>query len=316
MRVLVTGAAGFIGSHLCEALLAQGHVVVGADNFDPYYDRSVKEHNLRGARAVPGFRFVEADLRDAEAARRLMGEGFDAVAHLAGRGGVRRSILEPRAYAELNYLATLNLLEALRERGPRRLVFASTSSIYGSRNEVPFREDDATDRPVSPYAATKKACEALCHAYHHLHGLDVYALRFFTVYGPRQRPDMAIHTFVRKMEAGEPIERYGDGSAERDYTYVDDIVRGVVRALERVRGYEIINVGGASTTPLRRLVALLERLLGRRAEIIERPPQPGDVPRTAADVSKAARLLDFAPRVGLEEGLERFIAWYRKERTS
>ena len=311
MRILVTGAAGFIGSHLCDALLASGHEVVGVDNFDPYYDRAVKERNIKAAALSPSFCFVEGDLRDAGFTRGLVGRGFDAVAHLAGRGGVRRSIAEPRAYAELNYMATLNVLEALRELGPKRLVFASTSSVYGGRNSVPFREDDPASRPLSPYAATKLACEALCHSYHHLYGLDIWALRFFTVYGPRQRPDMAIHKFVTKIEAGEAIERFGDGSAQRDYTYVSDIVAGVERALERVSGYEIINIGGAQTTPLGRLISMIEELLGRKAVIVEKPMQPGDVPRTFADVSKARRLLDFAPSVQLEEGLREFIGWYR-----
>lgn len=311
MKILVTGAAGFIGSHLCDALLASGHEVAGVDNFDPYYDRAVKERNIKAAALSPSFRFVEGDLRDAGFTRDLVGSGFDAVAHLAGRGGVRRSIAEPRAYAELNYIATLNVLEALRELGPKRLVFASTSSVYGSRNSVPFREDDQASRPLSPYAATKLACEALCHAYHHLYGLDIWALRFFTVYGPRQRPDMAIHKFVTKIEAGEAIERFGDGSAQRDYTYVSDIVAGVERALERVSGYELINIGGAQTTPLWRLISMIEELLGRKAVIVEKPMQPGDVPLTSADVTKAARLLDFAPAVPLEEGLRAFIGWYR-----
>lgn len=313
MKILVTGAAGFIGSHLCDALLASGHEVAGVDNFDPYYDRAIKERNIKAAALSPSFRFVEGDLRDAGFTRDLVGCGFDAVAHLAGRGGVRRSIAEPRAYAELNYIATLNVLEALRELGPKRLVFASTSSVYGSRNSVPFREDDQASRPLSPYAATKLACEALCHAYHHLYGLDIWALRFFTVYGPRQRPDMAIHKFVTKIEAGEAIERFGDGSAQRDYTYVSDIVAGVERALERVSGYEIINIGGAQTTPLWRLISMIEALLGRKAVIVEKPMQPGDVPRTCADVSKAGRLLDFAPSVQLEEGLRTFVDWHKKE---
>ncbi len=314
MKVLVTGAAGFIGSHLCDALLASGHQVAGVDNFDPYYERKIKERNIQAASSSRSFSFMEGDLRDAAFTRSLVGQEFDAVAHLAGRGGVRRSIEEPRAYAELNYLATLNVLEALREVGPKKLVFASTSSVYGSRNVVPFREDDPSSRPLSPYAATKLACEALCHAYHHLYGLDIWALRFFTVYGPRQRPDMAIHKFVKSIETGEPIERFGDGSAQRDYTYVSDIVTGVERALERAEGYEIINIGGAQTTPLGQLISLIEELLGKRAAIIEKPMQPGDVPRTAANVTKAMRLLDFSPSVPLEGGLRAFIDWYRKER--
>jgi UDP-glucuronate 4-epimerase len=313
MKVLVTGAAGFIGSHLCEALLDESCSVTGIDNFDPYYARAIKEANLRGALASRSFSFEECDLRDPGAANSLLARDWDCVVHLAGRGGVRRSIQEPKAYVEINYVATLNLLEGMREGGSRRLVFASTSSVYGNSPRIPFREDDPADRPVSPYSASKRACEVLCHAYHHLHGFDVYALRFFTVYGPRQRPDMAIHQFVRAISQGRPIERYGDGSTHRDYTYVGDIVAGVVKAAERASGYEIINIGGSKTTSLGDLIGSIESALGKGASIVEKPVPPGDVLRTVADTSKAARLLDFIPRVGLEEGLARFIEWYREE---
>ncbi|MEW5764237.1 MAG: NAD-dependent epimerase/dehydratase family protein [Acidobacteriota bacterium] len=313
MNVLVTGAAGFIGSHLSEALLAAGHAVTGVDNFDPYYDRAVKERNLKGSLLQPGFRFVELDLKDAPAVRALMAQGWDRVVHLAGRGGVRRSILEPQAYLENNLVATGNILEAMRETGLDRLVFASTSSVYGNRSPIPFREDARADWPISPYSASKKACEVLAYAYHHLHALHVYVLRFFTVYGPRQRPDMAIHKFVRAVTRGEAIERFGDGSTERDYTYVDDIVAAVVRAVERVEGYEIINIGGAQTTSLSRLIELIEDGTGETARIVEKPLPPGDVVRTYADTSKAGRLLDFKAEVPVEEGLRRFIRWYREE---
>lgn len=313
MNVLVTGAAGFIGSHLCEALLKEGHSVTGVDNFDPYYGREAKERNLSPSLASPEFHFVEMDLRDKAATQALMGHPWDVVAHLAGRGGVRRSIEEPLAYLENNYLSTMTLLEAMRAHGIRRLVYASTSSVYGNRSDVPFREEDRTDLPVSPYSATKKACEVLCHAYHHLYGFEVYALRFFTVYGPRQRPDMAIHKFVSAITQKQPIERFGDGSMERDYTYVDDIVAGVVKALERVMGYEIINIGGSKTCALGTLITTLEDLLGEKAILVEKEAPPGDVWRTLADTSKAHRLLDFTPRTGLEEGLRRFIQWYREE---
>jgi UDP-glucuronate 4-epimerase len=313
MNVLVTGAAGFIGSHLCEALLREGHEVTGLDNFDPYYDRALKESNLTGLSTAPGFRFMELDLRDRAATEAAVAQGWDAVVHLAGRGGVRRSIEEPHAYVELNYLATVNLLEAMRVSGSRRLVFASTSSVYGNDSTPPFREDEPTSRPLAPYAATKKACEVMCHAYHQLFGLDIYVLRFFTVYGPRQRPDMAIHKFVKAITRRQPIERFGDGSMQRDYTYVSDIVAGVVRAVERARGYEVINIGGAHTTSLARLIELIEGLLGEKARIAERPVPPGDVLRTQADTSKAERLLDFSPTVSLEEGLKRFVTWYQGE---
>ncbi|MEW6758234.1 MAG: NAD-dependent epimerase/dehydratase family protein [Acidobacteriota bacterium] len=313
MNVLVTGAAGFIGSHLCEALLGSGHAVTGVDNFDPYYDRGIKERNLRGSLLRSDFHFVEMDLRDAPAVRALMAQGWDRVVHLAGRGGVRRSILEPQAYLENNLLATGNVLEAMRETGLDRLVFASTSSVYGNASAVPFREDNRADWPISPYSASKKACEVLAYTYHHLHGLHAFVLRFFTVYGPRQRPDMAIHKFVKAVARGEAIERYGDGSTERDYTYVDDIVAGVVRAVERVEGYEIINIGGAQTTSLAHLIALIEEVTGEKARVVEKPLPPGDVVRTFADASKAGRLLDFKAEVPIEEGLRRFIRWYREE---
>lgn len=313
MKVLVSGAAGFIGSHLCEALLREGCDVTGVDNFDPYYERSAKERNLAAAMKKKGFSFMELDLRDAAATTSLMAQGWDCVVHLAGRGGVRRSIAEPRAYLDVNYGATLNVLEGMREGGVRRLVFASTSSVYGNSPKAPFREDDSTDRPVSPYSATKKACEVLCHTYHHLFGLNVYVLRFFTVYGPRQRPDMAIYQFVRAMSQRSPIQRFGDGSTHRDYTYVDDIVAGVAQAVKRVEGYEIINIGGAHTTTLADLIQTIERLLGEEARIVQTPVPPGDVFRTEADTAKARRLLDFEPKVGLEEGLKAFIQWYQKE---
>ncbi|MGC8762968.1 MAG: SDR family NAD(P)-dependent oxidoreductase [Acidobacteriota bacterium] len=315
MNVLVTGAAGFIGSHLAERLLDEGHRVTGVDNFDPYYDRRVKEANLRHLQGQKGFRFVEADLRDRRCVRALFQERFDRVAHLAGRGGVRRSIEEPLEYLANNLTATANLLEAMRETGHHRLVFASTSSVYGNDSPLPFREDAPANGPISPYSASKKACEALIYTYHHLHGLHAYVLRFFTVYGPRQRPDMAIHKFVRAVEEGRPIERYGDGSTERDYTYVDDIVQGVVRAVERVEGYEVINIGGSETTSLARLIGVIEAVVGKPARIVEKPLPPGDVLRTWADTGKAERLLDFKARVPLEEGLRRFVRWYNEERT-
>jgi len=313
MKVLLTGAAGFIGSNLSEALVRRGDSVVGVDSFDPYYDRSVKERNIAGLTESPNFHFVELDLRDKAAVKALLEEGFDVVVHLAGRGGVRRSIVEPEAYVELNYTATLRLLEAMKETSLRKMVFASTSSIYGDRSKVPFKEDERADWPISPYSATKKACEAMLYTYHHLYDFDVYALRFFTVYGPRQRPDMAIYKLVRSIIREEPFERYGDGKTERDYTYVDDIVAGVIKAAERARGYEVINIGGSRTVHLQRLISLAEEIIGKKAVIIEKPVPEGDVFRTYADVSKAAELIDFAPKIKIEKGLESFVEWYLKE---
>ena len=313
MKVLVTGAAGFIGSHLCEALLGKGHSVTGVDNFDPYYARELKEKNLRKSLCEDAFHFVEMDLAEPAAASALISQGWDCVIHLGGRGGVRRSIEEPAAYVRNNYVATFNILESMKDSGVEKLVFASTSSVYGNRKNGPFKEGDSTDLPVSPYSATKKGCEVLCHTYHHLYGINTYVLRFFTVFGPRQRPDMAIHKFVDAIVRREPIERFGDGTTVRDYTYVDDIVAGVIRAAERVEGYEIINIGGAHRTTLSRLISILEEQLGEAAVIVEKPIPAGDVMQTFADTGKANRLLDFSAKVSIEDGLKAFIQWYREE---
>jgi UDP-glucuronate 4-epimerase len=313
MKILVTGSAGFIGSHLSETLVKRGDDVVGVDSFDPYYDRAVKEKNISGLKSYNNFNFVEMDLRDKGASKALLEQGYDVVVHLAGRGGVRRSIIEPEAYVDLNYVATLRLLESMRETKVKKIVFASTSSIYGDRSKVPFREDEKADWPISPYSATKKACEAMLYTYHHLYDFDVYALRFFTVYGPRQRPDMAIYKLVRSIVNEETFERYGDGKSERDYTFIDDIVGGVVKAAGRVKGYEIINIGGSRTVELQKLISLAEEIIGKKAVIIEKPIPEGDVFRTYADVSKAGELIDFSPKVNIEKGLQKFVEWYLKE---
>jgi UDP-glucuronate 4-epimerase len=313
MKILLTGSAGFIGSHLSEALLKRGDNVVGVDSFDPYYDRAIKEKNISGLKNYGNFNFFEMDLRDKGTSKALLEEGFDVVVHLAGRGGVRRSIIEPEAYVDLNYVATLRLLESMKETKVNRIVFASTSSIYGDRSKIPFKEDEQADWPISPYSATKKACEAMLYTYHHLYNFDVFALRFFTVYGPRQRPDMAIYKLVKSIVNEETFERYGDGKTERDYTFIDDIVNGVVKAADRVKGYEIINIGGSRTVELQRLISLTEEIIGKKAVIIEKPIPEGDVFRTYADVSKAGKLIDFSPKVKIEEGLKKFVEWYLKE---
>lgn len=315
-RVLVTGAAGFIGSWLTERLLERGDEVVGLDNFDPFYDRAIKEQNLEIAREHAAFRMVEGDLRDRADVSALFGDGeFDAVVHLAAKAGVRPSLADPAGYYETNLVGTSNLLEEMREAGCRRLVFASSSSVYGNNRKVPFHEDDRVDAPISPYAATKKAGEDLCHVYHAVHGFSILALRFFTAYGPRQRPEMAIHAFTRWLFAGEPIPVFGDGSMERDFTYIDDVVDGVVSAVDRVLGadaFDIVNLGESEPIRLSRLVAALERATGREAVIDRRAVPPGDVDRTFADVSRARDLLGYEPRVGIDEGLRRFVEWYRQ----
>ena len=310
--ILVTGAAGFIGSHLCEALLERGDRVVGLDNFNDFYDPAIKRANLAGPLARPGFALVEGDIRDAAAVARVFREHAPtSVVHLAAMAGVRPSLQDPALYHDVNCTGTAVVLQAARAAGVGRFVFGSSSSVYGGNPKVPFHEDDDVSRPVSPYAATKRANELTCHTFHHLYGMDIACLRFFTVYGPRQRPEMAIHKFVRLTEAGQPLPLFGDGRSERDYTYVDDILDGVLKAHDRSRGFRIYNLGESRTISLRDLVAAIGRATGREPRVDWQPPQPGDVPRTYADIGRARAELGYDPRVGLEEGLRRFVAWYR-----
>ena len=302
MNVLVTGGAGFIGSHVVEALLARDHKVVVLDDFNDFYDPALKRRNLAGVNA----KIIEADIR-----AKLPAQKFDAIIHLAARAGVRPSLAQPRLYSDVNIAGTQNLLEFAREFGVKKFVFASSSSVYGVNQKVPFSEDDPIFKPISPYAATKLAGEALCHVYHHLYGIDTVCLRFFTVYGPRQRPDLGIYKFTHAIAEGRPIEVYGDGHTARDYTYIDDIVQGVTAAFERSFGFEIINLGESRTVELADLVRLIEKALGKSASIQRLPLQPGDVPITFADISKARRLLDYDPQVAIENGIERFVEWHQ-----
>ncbi len=312
--IVVTGAAGFIGSTLSHALLARGDEVVGFDNFHPYYDPRLKRANVAELATRKGFHFLEGDLRDAKFVESVFaGRKIDAVVHLAAMAGVRPSISDPMLYSDVNLTGTMLLLEAMRKNGVKRLMFGSSSSVYGGSKDVPFKESQIADRPVSPYAATKRAGEILCHTYHHLHGFSIACLRFFTVYGPKQRPEMAIHQFTSKIEKGEPIPFFGDGTSQRDYTYVDDIVEGILAALDRSQGFQIYNLGGSHTIDLRGLVAAIEKRVGRKAILDKKPDQPGDVPITSADVSKAEREIGWRPKVTIEEGLDRFIAWYHEK---
>jgi UDP-glucuronate 4-epimerase len=311
-KVLVTGGAGFIGSHLCEALLAQGDDVVVIDDFNNFYDPSIKHGNIAAIRER--ITLVEGDIRDAGLVDSLFaGHRFDKVFHLAARAGVRPSISDARLYVSTNVDGTLNLLDACRKNGVNHFVFASSSSVYGVNKKVPFAEDDLIQRTISPYAATKLAGEQLCSNYSHLHGIRCICLRFFTVYGPRQRPDLAISKFTRNIMAGEPIDQYGDGSTARDYTYIDDIIQGVMAAGRyTATDFEIINLGGSTTNTLQQLIVGIEEIIGIKARINQLPEQPGDVPLTYADVSKAQRLLEYTPSTSLKMGIAQFIEWRKK----
>ena len=310
---LVTGAAGFIGSHLCEALLAAGWRVVGLDSFDSFYEPAVKRRNLTTCSENPLFNLIEGDIRDAAAVENAV-RGVDMVVHLAARAGVRPSIEQPLLYQDVNVHGTCVILEGMRKYGVRRMVFAGSSSVYGNNPKVPFSESDNVDNPISPYAATKKAGELMCHTYHHLFGMDITCLRFFTVYGARQRPDLAIHKFTRLIEEGKPIPVFGDGSMMRDHTYIGDIISGVMRAIEKCGGFHIYNLGESQPISLSDLIAAIETALGKKANIQRLPPQPGDVERTFADISRARGEIGYEPRTALAEGLTRFVEWFRANR--
>jgi UDP-glucuronate 4-epimerase len=314
MRILVTGGAGFIGSHLAERLLGEGHEVAILDDFNDFYDPQIKRDNV--AAFAGRVAVYELDLRDGEKVRAVFGsKPFDAVVHLAARAGVRPSLSAPQLYYDTNVGGTLHLLEAARAVGLKRFIFASSSSVYGLAKRVPFSEEMHLTQTVSPYAATKIAAEFLCSTYSHLYQMRIVALRFFTVYGPRQRPDLAIHQFTRRIWEGKPIDQFGDGTTRRDYTYIDDIIQGVVASL----GYEgpmfdIFNLGENQTIALTDLIAAIENALGRKAEINYLPEQPGDVPLTCSDISKAQRLLSYRPTTPLAVGLPRFVEWFHANR--
>lgn len=316
MKAVVTGAAGFIGSHLTERLLNDGWSVTGIDNFDEFYDPRIKRRNIAACLSNPRFKLVEADIRNKAAMEQAIAGDTETIVHLAARAGVRPSIADPVLYADVNVNGTVVLLEVARQRGIPKFIFASSSSVYGNNRKVPFSEGDNVDFPISPYAATKKAGELICHTYHHLHGLAVNCLRFFTVYGPRQRPDLAIHKFARLIEQGKPIPVYGDGTMMRDFTYIDDIVNGVVAAIDRCTGYDIYNLGESRPVSVNDLIADLEFALGKKAVKNYLPLQPGDVDRTFADVSKAERDLGYKPATDIRTGLARFVAWLRQEQHS
>src|SRR5216110_763194 len=315
MRILVTGGAGFIGSHLAEKLLAAGHKVVILDDFNDFYDPQIKHANIAGfAKDVA---ICHVDLRENESVRTVFRrEKIDTIVHLAARAGVRPSIQYPRLYYDTNVIGTLHLLEAARMRGVQRFIFASSSSVYGASKTVPFSEEEHLTQTLSPYAATKIAGEFLCSTYSHLYKLRIVALRYFTVYGARQRPDLAIHQFSRKIHAGEPIDQFGDGTTRRDYTYIDDIIHGTMAALKYEGAmFDVFNLGESQTIQLKDLIAAIETALGKKAKINRLPEQPGDMPLTCADISKARKLLGYNPKTKFEDGLPRFVDWFLRSRT-
>jgi UDP-glucuronate 4-epimerase len=312
MRILVTGGAGFIGSHLVERLLAAGHTVVILDDFNDFYDPQIKQANIAGfAKDVITH---HVDLRDSSSVRNLFHrEKFEAIAHLAARAGVRPSIQHPQLYYDTNVTGTLHLLEAAHLTGVERFVFASSSSVYGASKTVPFSEDQHLTQTLSPYAATKIAGEFLCSTYSHLYQLRVLALRYFTVYGPRQRPDLAIHQFTRRIYSGQPIEQFGDGTTRRDYTYIDDVIQGTMASLQYEGPlFDIFNLGESETIPLRDLIVSIENVLGKKAKINRLPEQPGDMPLTCANISKARKLLGYNPTTKFAQGLSKFVDWFLK----
>jgi UDP-glucuronate 4-epimerase len=313
MKVLITGAAGFIGSHLSERLLDDGLVVVGLDNFDDFYDPRIKRQNIKDCLKNKNFQLVEADIRDSAAMDKAVGSGVEIIIHLAARAGVRPSIEKPLLYADVNINGTMVLLEAAKKHKVNKFIFGSSSSIYGNNKKVPFSENDCVDFPISPYAATKKAGELICHTYHRLYGICITPLRFFTVYGPRQRPDLAIHKFAKLIEQGKPIPVYGDGSMMRDFTYIDDIIDGTVAAMNKCTGFSIYNLGESRPISVNHLITEIEKALGKKAVKEYLPPQPGDVQRTYADITKAAKDLAYNPKTDLRTGLAKFVQWLRQK---
>ena len=311
MNILVTGAAGFIGSHVCEHFIKLGNVVIGLDNFDDFYPKNIKQLNLAGLLNNDNFHFYEADIRDYSALNNIFSSNkIDYVIHLAAKAGVRPSIKEIFGFYDVNVNGTINLLEVMRIHAVNKMIFASSSSVYGNNKKVPFSENDFVDNPISPYASTKKSGELLCHVYSHLYGMHITCLRFFTVFGPRQRPDLAIYKFTRLIDEGKPIPFFGNGSSSRDYTYVLDILNGIGCAFNKLDGYNIFNLGESKLTNLNELVQMLEKALGKKAILNKLPSQPGDVKVTYADISKARSLIGYNPTYNMTSGINEFIKWY------
>ncbi len=312
--ILVTGGAGFIGSHLCEYLLKAGHQVVCIDNFNSFYDPGIKERNISSIIDHPRFSLVRADIRNSEELEKLFERSKpEMVIHLAAMAGVLPSIEDPLNYFDVNVMGTLTVLETMRRFGVTKLIFASSSSVYGNNSKIPFTESDPVDNQISPYASSKRACELLCYTFHSLYEFDIFCLRFFTVYGPRQRPDLAIHKFTCKILENKPIQIFGDGSTSRDYTYISDIIEGVNNSISRLKGFSIYNIGGSETISLGSMVETIENALGKQAVKEFLPPQPGDVERTSANITKARKELDYNPVFDFKKGIEEFIRWKQSQ---
>jgi len=313
--ILVTGGAGFIGSHVCQQLLDRGDTVICIDNFDDYYNPETKEKNIKDLIKNPNFKLYKVDIVNLETLNNIFKEKkIKKIIHLAAKVGVRYSIENPWVYEEVNIKGTINLLELAKDHNIDNFIFGSSSSVYGTNEKLPFSEEDKVENPISPYAASKRADEVLCSCYHDLYNLNITCLRFFTVYGPRNRPDMALYKFTDLINNNQEIEMYGDGSSKRDYTYVMDVVNGIISALDKNFEFEIINLGNSKTTELKQLISLIEEKLGKKAKIKTLPMQKGDVPITYANINKAKRLLDYEPKVSIEEGINLLIGWYKNER--
>ena len=311
-RILVTGGAGFIGSHLSETLLKQGREVICLDSFNDYYNPEIKRDNIFPLQGQSNYTLIEGDILNLDLLRQIFADyKFDIVVHLAARAGVRPSIQEPLLYQQVNVEGTTNLLEMAKEFRTQKFIFGSSSSVYGENEKVPFCESDPVDHPISPYASTKKSCELICYTYYHLYSIPTTCLRFFTVYGPRQRPDMAIYKFTRAIEAGEQITMYGDGSSRRDYTYVTDIIEGICKSIEYCSDYHIYNLGESKTIELRELIQLIAKCLGQEPKIQKLAMQPGDVPITFADITKAKNEISYHPKVNIEQGIAKYVDWFK-----
>ena len=317
MNILVTGAAGFIGSHVCEQLVKVGNLVIGVDNFDSFYAVEIKESNLAQLKQSDHFKLYKIDIRDSIGLNEIFASAnIDVVIHLAAKAGVRPSIDSIEQYYDVNVNGTVSLLESMRKHGVKKMLFASSSSIYGNNKKVPFSETDNVDNPISPYASTKRSGELVCHVYHHLYNFDISCLRFFTVYGPRQRPDLAIYKFTKLINEGKSIPFYGDGLTSRDYTYITDIVNGISCALSHLKGYNLYNLGESKIITLRHLVDTIEQVLEKKAILNFLPMQQGDVSRTYADISKAKTEIGYHPEYDIETGIKEFVDWYKKSSTN